>query len=225
MDLSFYCTNIMAEAEDINIAASNDDDDTTTSQPFSRASPPKTLDLQSLTMAESPSPLSGTSAAEQVSLYPKGTSVCYTNAATRATTRVVIVDIHLDALMEPYYTIRFADGREKQTDNAHLRPEDEDAGSGTEGQRQAIGELDELKLRGYDWYKARMADCEDAGSGTEGQRQGIGELGELAVRGYHWYKAQMADCLMVGLGVEQDENEAQRLLLQAAGEDGSGKNK
>ena len=31
-----------------------------------------------------------------------------------------IVDVHLDDLLEPYYSIRLEDGREKQTDNAHI---------------------------------------------------------------------------------------------------------
>ena len=32
----------------------------------------------------------------------------------------VILDVHQDDLLEPYYTIQLPDGREKQTDNAHL---------------------------------------------------------------------------------------------------------
>ena len=34
-----------------------------------------------------------------------------------------ILEVHLDDFLEPYYTIKLEDGREKQTDNAHLTVE------------------------------------------------------------------------------------------------------
>ena len=37
-----------------------------------------------------------------------------------------IVEAHLDDMLEPYYTIRLEDGREKQTDDAHIRPASEE---------------------------------------------------------------------------------------------------
>ena len=31
-----------------------------------------------------------------------------------------IIDVHLDDLLEPYYTLKLEDEREKQTDNDHI---------------------------------------------------------------------------------------------------------
>lgn len=61
---------------------------------------------------------------KQVPLYPKGMTVYYKNASLDTKTPATIVDVHMDDLLEPYYTIKFKeDGREKQTDNSHLRLE------------------------------------------------------------------------------------------------------
>jgi len=61
------------------------------------------------------------STTKQVPMYPKGMTIYYKNNFTNTKTPAVVLDVHLDDLMEPYYTIRLEDGREKQTDNAHLR--------------------------------------------------------------------------------------------------------
>eukprot|EP00578_Thalassiosira_sp_NH16_P028938 CAMPEP_0181095278 /NCGR_PEP_ID=MMETSP1071-20121207/10434_1 /TAXON_ID=35127 /ORGANISM="Thalassiosira sp., Strain NH16" /LENGTH=338 /DNA_ID=CAMNT_0023177649 /DNA_START=102 /DNA_END=1118 /DNA_ORIENTATION=- len=52
--------------------------------------------------------------------YSKGSSVYYKNAATNTKVPAIILDVHLDDLLEPYYSIRMDDGHEKQTDNSHL---------------------------------------------------------------------------------------------------------
>ena len=53
-----------------------------------------------------------------VPLYEKGTDVFYRNAA--GVVPAHILSNHLDDLLDPYYSIRLEDGREKQTDNAHI---------------------------------------------------------------------------------------------------------
>lgn len=50
--------------------------------------------------------------------YKKGTSVLY--RSPQGIIGVLILDVHFDDLLEPYYTIKLPDGREKQTDNAHI---------------------------------------------------------------------------------------------------------
>ena len=44
--------------------------------------------------------------------YKKGTSVLY--RSPHGLTGVLILDVHLDDLLEPYYSIKLPDGREKQ---------------------------------------------------------------------------------------------------------------
>merc|ERR1712194_696887 len=56
----------------------------------------------------------------RVPLYAKGAEVGYRSGSS-ALQAAIIVGVHKDDLLEPYYTIRMQeDGREKQTDNAHL---------------------------------------------------------------------------------------------------------
>jgi len=58
-----------------------------------------------------------------VPMYPKGTEVYYrsSNATGQADLlKAIVVGSHQDNLLEPYYTIKMGDGREKQTDNDHL---------------------------------------------------------------------------------------------------------
>ena len=74
----------------------------------------------------------------------------------------------------------------------------------------------------------------------DGNAKSMVELGELYLKGgyeqqaYHWFNqaaekenalgtARKADCLLSGLGVPQNVEEGGRILLQAANEDGSGK--
>jgi len=52
--------------------------------------------------------------------YRKGTNVWYRDS-TGALQRARILASHQDDSLEPYYSIRLPDGREKQTDNAHIR--------------------------------------------------------------------------------------------------------
>lgn len=53
-----------------------------------------------------------------VPYYEKGMCVSYVNVYGVQSCTVIAVD--LDDCMEPYYTVRFPDGKEKQTDNDHL---------------------------------------------------------------------------------------------------------
>ena len=53
-----------------------------------------------------------------VPLYSNGMRVCYRNAAGAQSD--AILDARMDNLLEPYYSVRLEDGREKQTDNAHI---------------------------------------------------------------------------------------------------------
>ena len=67
------------------------------------------------------------SAGRELSLkmYGKGMDVFYSDA-NGTHHQCTVVEVHLDDLQEPYYTIRFKDGREKQTDNKHLTTHDFD---------------------------------------------------------------------------------------------------
>ena len=66
--------------------------------------------------------------------YEKGMKVLYKNSSG-IIEGCIIMDVHLDDMLEPYYTIKLEDGREKQTDNAHimLKPQDEEKGGGNGG--------------------------------------------------------------------------------------------
>ena len=55
-----------------------------------------------------------------VPLYEAGMVVDYANFGSTQT--CTVLSAHLDDMMEPYYTVRLMDGREKQTDNAHILP-------------------------------------------------------------------------------------------------------
>ena len=58
-----------------------------------------------------------------VPMYPKGTEVYYRSSDVTGEPdllKATIVEAHQDDLLEPYYTIKMRDGREKQTDNNHL---------------------------------------------------------------------------------------------------------
>lgn len=54
-----------------------------------------------------------------VPMHDAGTDVYYTRQG-EAPQLAKILGAHLDDLMEPYYTVKLADGREKQTDNGHI---------------------------------------------------------------------------------------------------------
>jgi hypothetical protein len=51
-------------------------------------------------------------------LYEAGMVINYTNAGLTQT--CTILTVHLDYLMEPFYTVRLPDGREVQTDSTHI---------------------------------------------------------------------------------------------------------
>ena len=60
---------------------------------------------------------------KSVPLYPKGTKVYYRSSTPTGEPdllKATVVGSHQDHLLEPYYTIKMSDGREKQTDNDHL---------------------------------------------------------------------------------------------------------
>jgi hypothetical protein len=63
-----------------------------------------------------------------VPMYEKGMEINYTNA--NGTQSGIVLAVHQNNMMEPYYTVLLQDGNEKQTDNAHimLRVEDYDDG-------------------------------------------------------------------------------------------------
>lgn len=111
--------------------------------------------------------------AERAPPYAKGATVYYKDSATNAQTRAVILGVHLDDSLEPYYTIRLAgDGREKQTDGAHLRGADGDEcdneGQGGEGDNQRDGfDPDAYSLAGDDHVDNHASDTsteEDSGA-------------------------------------------------------------
>ena len=74
-----------------------------------------------------------------VPMYEAGMVVDYTNSGSTQTCEVL--SAHLDDLMEPYYTVRLEDGREKQTDNAHISPRrsEEDVFPNSEGDTEGGG--------------------------------------------------------------------------------------
>ena len=59
---------------------------------------------------------------KMVRLYSAETKVYYKNAA--GVQYATILGVHLDDLLDPFYSVRLEDGREKQTDNAHISLED-----------------------------------------------------------------------------------------------------
>mmetsp|Transcript_25604 Transcript_25604/g.55079 ORF Transcript_25604/g.55079 Transcript_25604/m.55079 type:complete len:178 (-) Transcript_25604:457-990(-) len=59
---------------------------------------------------------------KSVPIYKAGMDVHY-KGPNNMVTSARILNVHLDDMLEPYYDIQFEDGREKQTDNAHLMVE------------------------------------------------------------------------------------------------------
>ena len=51
-------------------------------------------------------------------LYEAGMDVCYRN--DNEIQECKILSVHYDNLLEPYYTVRLLDGKEKQTENTHI---------------------------------------------------------------------------------------------------------
>lgn len=92
--------------------------------------------VQEVKMVQAKTESGGT---KTVPLYDAGMAVDYTNAA--GTMRAEILDVHLDDLMEPYYSIRLKDGREKQTDNAHIMLIDLNSNDGKDVQNEKKGAL------------------------------------------------------------------------------------
>jgi len=61
--------------------------------------------------------------AYKVGAYKVGMLVYYKNARSSTVVEARVLSKHLDDKLEPYYTIQLEDGREKQTDDAHLKAE------------------------------------------------------------------------------------------------------
>ena len=74
-------------------------------------------------------------AKKQAPSYKAGMDVFYKNSNLGTVQQARILDVHLDDELVPYYSIRLLDdGREKQTDDAHLRLSlHDDAPKGMEG--------------------------------------------------------------------------------------------
>jgi hypothetical protein len=53
-----------------------------------------------------------------VPLYDAGMDVCYRN--DNEIQECKILSLHYDNLLEPYYTVRLLDRKEKQTENTHI---------------------------------------------------------------------------------------------------------
>ncbi len=53
-----------------------------------------------------------------VPLYKAGMDVCYRN--DNEIQECKFLTVHHDNLLEPYYTVRLLDGKEKQTDKTHI---------------------------------------------------------------------------------------------------------
>ena len=79
------------------------------------ASKPSPPPIQTVEMVEARTEDGGT---KLVPLYPAGMTVQYKNV--KGVQSAEILQVHMDDLSEPYYSIRLEDGREKQTDNAHI---------------------------------------------------------------------------------------------------------
>ena len=82
-----------------------------------------------------------------VPLYKAEMDVYY--RGPQGVTTAHIVKTHLDDLLEPYYTIRLEDGREKQTDNAHISLEKPDE----VGQEPEENGAFEETVDDDDWYQ------------------------------------------------------------------------
>ena len=63
---------------------------------------------------------SSSSSKKKKNIFTKGQRAFY--RSPKGITKVTIVGIHHDAKLEPYYTIKLRDGKEKQTDGKHLTP-------------------------------------------------------------------------------------------------------
>jgi len=84
---------------------------------------------------------------KMVPRYAARTKLYYKNAD--GIQMATILESHLDDLLDPYYSIRLADGREKQTDNAHLLmnlPEGEGAEVKKEEQHEEMKQKAEVAM-------------------------------------------------------------------------------
>ena len=62
------------------------------------------------------------------SRFAEGSRAVYRDSQNNVSI-VNIIKVHLDDDLQPFYTIQMSDGREKQTDDAHLEPSSSDAGN------------------------------------------------------------------------------------------------
>jgi len=97
-----------------------------------------------------------------VPMYAAEMELYYKNA--EGLQKATILSVHLDDLLDPYYSIRLEDGREKQTDNAHLilTLEGCDAERKTEETQQESKEHTEKAVEG-----SRDGDCAVSDTGLE----------------------------------------------------------
>jgi len=66
-------------------------------------------------------PINSNNTIQSSTQYKEGQTVLYTNSQG-LTSKATIQAIHYDNDLQPYYTITFLNGRERQTDDAHLSP-------------------------------------------------------------------------------------------------------
>ncbi len=93
---------------------------------------------------------------KMVPRYAARTKLYYKNAD--GVQMATILESHLDDLLDPYYSIRLADGREKQTDNAHLLmtlPEGEGAEVKKEEQDEEMKQETEVAMEESEESKER----------------------------------------------------------------------
>jgi hypothetical protein len=91
--------------------------------------------------------------------HQKGATILYKRG--NILDRAIILAVHLDHDMEPYYTIRLNDGKEKQTDNAHLV-----IGSDDDDLRSASTFNNEVQ-KPIGSYPVQQRRCSDNDSGNE----------------------------------------------------------
>lgn len=114
--------------------STSQDSNTEITEPTTNTETTTSDTIQEVKMVQAKTESGGT---KTVPLYEAGMAVDYTNAA--GTIRAEILDVHLDDLMEPYYSIRLKDGREKQTDNSHIMLIDLNDNDGKDVQNEKEG--------------------------------------------------------------------------------------
>ena len=94
---------------------------------------PKSEDNTATTAPTKASPLCNSSR------FSEGSKAVYRDSQNNISV-VNIIKIHLDDDLQPFYTIQMSDGREKQTDDAHLEPSSSEVGNEAEQNKVATEE-------------------------------------------------------------------------------------